>query len=460
MSLTPDSPVKLKDLDAERAVLVGVLKDVANIDKAMLNSNPTYFTDVLYRNLFKIVTQAYTRYGSLLTQDFLSNVLESNGYPQEVRLTYLKGVDELSAMSVTNAEFGYALTALRRAFIASSVSDILTAGTQALDSKGGQKAFEVLDKKLYDLKLHTVENNALVLQDDRKVDDLIELLRDIRDNPDKHLGIGTGLTSLDQLTGGFHPGEYVLLIAKSGGGKSIGLLNWATFAQKSGYNVVYVTLEMSHIEIRLRKLSLESGIPYLSLKTQNVTPEQIVHQEKVLREEIATRIAAFHIVDISKCSVGFIEAQLRQLQQNMKIDMVVVDYLGLLKPEGYVTNKQGWEVYASISNDLRELARNMKIVVVSAHQLTTDGMKKSAEDDIELEDIALSRRIADPAHTVVGLIWDKANQNSMKMCVPKCRGGRIQSVILSCDLNTCKITDSLVATTKDDGTLQIPDPEL
>ena len=77
MSLTPDSPVKLKDLDAERAVLVGVLKDVANIDKAMLNSNPTYFTDVLYRNLFKIVTQAYTRYGSLLTQDFLSNVLES-----------------------------------------------------------------------------------------------------------------------------------------------------------------------------------------------------------------------------------------------------------------------------------------------------------------------------------------------------------------------------------------------
>jgi replicative DNA helicase len=451
---------KLKDVDAERAVLAGVLKDVGNIDKAMLNCNPTYFTEALYRNLFKIATQAYTRYGSLLTHDFLSNVLEANGYPQDVRLTYLKAIDDLAKVEVNNAEFGFALTSLRRAFISSSVSDILTSGTQALEAKGGQRAFEVLDKKLYDLKLHTVENNSLVLQDDRQVDDLIDLLRDIRENPEKHLGIGTGLTTLDQLTGGFHPGEYVLLIAKSGGGKSIGLLNWATFAQKSGYNVVYVTLEMSHVEIRLRKLSLESGIPYLSLKTQNLTVEQIALQEKVLREEIATRTSAFHIVDISKCSVGFIEAQLRQLQQNIKIDVVVVDYLGLLKPEGYVTNKQGWEVYASISNDLRELARNMKLVVVSAHQLTTDGMKKSAEDDLELEDIALSRRIADPAHTVVGLIWDKTNPSSMKLCVPKCRNGRIASAVISCDLNTCHIMDPIEGVVTDDGNLCIPDPEL
>jgi replicative DNA helicase len=217
---------------------------------------------------------------------------------------------------------------------------------------------------------------------------------------------------------------------------------------------------MSHIEIRLRKLSLESGLPYLSLKTQNLTADQLVTQEKVLREVIATHESAFHIVDISKCSVGFIEAQLRQLQQNMKIDMVVVDYLGLLKPEGYVTNKQGWEVYAAISNDLRELARTMKIVVVSAHQLTTDGMKKTAEDDIELEDIALSRRIADPAHTVVGLIWDKTNQNEMRLCVPKCRGGRISSVKISCDLNCCRISDPIAGVTTNDGNLQIPEPEL
>ena len=451
---------RLKDVDAEKTVLTGVLKDTAHIDKAMLNSNPAYFTDVLYRNLFKIATQAYTRYGSVLTRDFLSNVLESNGYTQDVRLTYLKAVDELSLGETNNAEFGFALNALRRAYISSCVSDILSEGTQALDAKGGQKAFEVIDKKLYDLKLHTVESNSLVLQDDREVEDLIDLLRDIRENPAQHLGIPTGLTSLDTLTGGFHPGEYVLLVAKSGGGKSIGLLNWATFAQKQGYNVVYVTLEMSHIEIRLRKLSLESGIPYLNLKTQNLTPEQLAHQDAVLRNEIATRTAAFHIVDISKCSVGFIEAQLRQLQQNIKIDMVVVDYLGLLKPEGYVTNKQGWEVYASISNDLREMARNMKLVVVSAHQLTTDGMKKGTKDDIELEDIALSRRIADPAHTVVGLIWDKTAQNTMKMCVPKCRGGRISSVNLSCDLNCCKITDPIEGVRTDDGILEIPDPEL
>jgi replicative DNA helicase len=451
--------IKLRDIDSEKTIIAGLLADAEKVDKILLNCNPNYITEPLYKNLFKIILNVYTKYGSLLTNEFLSNVLEANGYPQDVRLKYLQTVDELAKIKVTEAEFGFAMTSIHKAYLTSRVSDLLSSATQALETKGGQKAFDVLDKKLYDLKISTVSNSTLIVKDDREVDDLVELLNDIRENPDKHKGIYTGISSLDQLTGGFHPGEYVLLVAKSGGGKSIGLLNWATFAQKSGYNVVYFTLEMSHIEVRLRKLSLESNIPYLSLKTQQVTPEQVILQERILREEIAKREAAMHIVDTPKCTVGFIEAQIRQLQNNMKIDMVVIDYLGLLKPESHITNRQGWEIFAAISNDLRELARTMKLVVLTAHQLTTDGMKKSSEDDIELEDIALSRRIADPAHTVVGLIWDKTSQNEIKLCVPKCRGGRIQSIRLSCDLNVCRISDPLALMTND-GNLQIPTPEL
>ncbi len=80
----------------------------------------------------------------------------------------------------------------------------------------------------------------------------------------------------------------------------------------------------------------------------------------------------FHIIDIPKATVGFMEAQLRQLNKISKIDAVFVDYLGLIKPEVNVRNRQGWEIASNISQELRELARTMCIVVVTAQQVTTE----------------------------------------------------------------------------------------
>lgn len=456
-----DNPTKLKDLDAEQAVLVGILKDLDNIDKAMLNCNPTYFTDVLNRNLFKIITQAYSRYGSLLTQEFLSNVLEANGYQQDLRLVYLKAVDDLMKIEVTTAEFGFGLMALRRAFIASSVSDILTAGTQVLEAKGGQQAFDVVDKKMYDLKLHTAENSGLIIQDDREVEGIIALLKDMREHPEKYRGIPTGLTAVDQVTGGFQPGEYVLICAKSGGGKTISMINLATFAQKKGFNVVYVTIEMTGFEIRLRKFSLESGLPYQRIRQALLTPEEVVRMDQTWRETTAKHETVFHIIDTPVCTVGFIEAQLRQLKQNMKVDIVFVDYLGRLTPETRTASSPIWERASAISNDLAEMARTLKIVVVSALQLNERGLSKSAKDDLSIGDIALAKAIVNPAHAVIGMIWDQhVDKNLIRLSSPKCRGGLIPSTNLWCDLDICKITDPIESMTQDDGTLQIPEPEL
>jgi replicative DNA helicase len=125
----------------------------------------------------------------------------------------------------------------------------------------------------------------------------------------------------------------------------------------------------------------------------------------------------------------------------MPIDIVFIDYLALLKPEVNIRNSSGWEVVYAISNDLHDLARTMKLTVVSANQITTEGMKKKADDDLEIEDAAISRRAVDPVDILVGLIWNKANPAEMGISVPKCRGGRIQSAKLACDLDICRITN-------------------
>ena len=435
--------LKIENKDSESSVIAGMLLDVAKIDKALLVLTSNEFNTKIYKNLYNVIGKIYAKHGSLLTNDLLSNLLESNGQPQETRLQYLKVIDDVKKIKVNDAEFAFAIKQVKKFHISREVSALLSTSTQILYEKGGIEAFRHLDKKMYDLKVATVNSENLIVVDTREVGDLLDRFKDMRENPDKYRGIPSGWNSLDALTSGFHPGEYILIVAPSGGGKSMGLINWANHAQKEGYNVAYFSFEMNHWEIRMRQLSLESEIPYLSLKTQQLNVEQTNTQEFVLRNEIATRKSLFHIIDIPKSTVGFIEAQLRQISKIQKIDVVFIDYLALIKPEVHVRNRQGWEIAATISEELRELARSMEIVVVTAQQVTTEGMKKTTEDDLELGDIAISRRIADHAHTVVGLLWDKTNPSEMKLCVPKCRGGRIQSAKLWCNLDICKITDKI-----------------
>jgi len=450
--------LRLKDPEAEQKVIAGIIKDAKKIDKVLLESNIQYFSEPLYRNLFRLITQVYIKHGSLITNELVSNYLESNGIEQSIRLVYLKELDELSKISVNDAEFSFALKSVHKAFVASSVSNILIAGTQVLESKGGSDAYKTIDKMLYDLKASLISRSSFSIVDTRQTEDLVELLEDMRKNPDKYKGIPTGWTQLDEVTGGFRKGEYALIIANSGGGKSMSLLNWATHAQLEGYNIVYVTLELSTLDIRRRQLSLASGIPFIPLKKQMLTVEQLLKQEDVLKNDFPNRKGAFYILDVPACSAGFIEAQLRQLQQNMKIDAVFIDYLGLLKPEAHISYKQTWERLAAISNDLKELARSLQVVVVSAHQIDSEGMRKTIDEELELYNTAGCKRLSDPAQAVIGLIWDKkTNPNVMKMCVPKCTGGRIASTTLWCDLNVCKISDISSEPLLDDSTLSVPD---
>ena len=433
---------KFENLDAEQTVLAGMFKETSHIDRALLAITHKYFTKTLYKTLFDITTKVYSKHGSLITITLVSGYLEDWGIKQNTRIAVLNKIEELRKKPVNTAEFAYALKEVKQAFLSRSIADALDDIGDVLEKKGGQKAFSALDKKLYDLKLNNVESNNIDIQEATEVGEFSNHLKDVREHPEKYKGIPSGWKALDNLTGGFHPAEYILVIAKSGSGKSMTLVNWANHASKLGYNVVYVSMEMPHRIIRLRLLALESGIPFMNLKMQTLTAEEVNKQEFVLRNEIATREGKLRIIDVPKCTVGLIEAQLRQLQQNLKIDVVFIDYLSLLKPEAHIKSRSGWEVASEISNNLRELARTLKIPVASAMQVNASGMGKTADDDLELEDIAISKRIADPADLVVGVIWDKSKDiHKMKLCVPKCRNGRIQSADLYCDLNLCKIED-------------------
>ena len=436
--------VKYSDPEAEKKIVVGLLKDRKKLDKAILKISTKEFSVSEYSNFFHICTQVHIRHNSFITATFLSDYLETCNVEQDKRLYYLNELTILSKLNVTDAEFDLAVKLVKNAFVARSVQDLLLDATNTLQQGGGKKAFNKLDKGIYDIKTVTSDVEYLKVADlnDPLVGErYLTFLADVRNNPDKYRGVPSGWKALDKVTNGFLKGEYALILGKSGSGKSMVMLNWANHARNAGYNVVYFSLEMPETIIMHRLTSLETGIPFFNIRNQSLTVEEVNLIEKTVREW-PTKSGTFKIFDLPKCTAGTLEAHIRQYQQKVPVDIVFVDYMAFLKPEAYARGNKSWEIAAEISNNLRELARTLNVAVVTAHQVTGDGMKKTGQDDLQLEDIAVSKRIPDPADLVVGIIRDPNNMNDFRISVPKCRNGAIPSTSMWCNLDICKMTDA------------------
>ena len=204
--------VKLKDLESEKVILGGMLNNKERINKVLLSYSPSYFSSPTIKNLYTIVTKTFVKHTSLVTNSLISNYLESSGVSKDARLEYLQRLDSLREYTPNDAEFAFALQSVKKAYVARCVSDILQSTTETLNKKGGVSAFNKLDKKLYDLKLATIDSNYMSLTDVRQVDGLLSHLENMRNNPDQFRGINSGWSVLDNLTGGFQKGEYVLVI--------------------------------------------------------------------------------------------------------------------------------------------------------------------------------------------------------------------------------------------------------
>lgn len=432
----------LTDHDSERTIITGMLKDKNKIDRAVLKISRKELDSLTYSTLFQIIFKTYVTHGSLITVDYLSNFLESFGVEQNKRLFYLQELEKLSQETVTDAEFNIAIDRVRAAYVTRSMADILAKTTTTLEAKGGLSAFATLDKKLYDLKLVTERSGNIRIGDLRNSEEFLAYLEDIRKNPDRHSGVKCGWKAIDHLTGGFRKGEYILVVSKQGGGKSMTMLNWADFAQRNGYNCAYISLEMPYEDLQARFMALQTGIDFSSIIKQEVKEEDIKKIEETVRVEWPNRRGACHIVDkTGGCTLGMIEAQLRCFNQTTPLDIVFIDYLKKIEPEVKNKTTQGWEVLADISESIKSLARSLNLVIVTGHQLTTEGAKKSSKDVIELEDISLSRRIADPTDMVFALAPDPTNLSQVKLSAPKCRRGYVPSTMLFQNLNTCRICD-------------------
>ncbi len=179
-------------------------------------------------------------------------------------------------------------------------------------------------------------------------------------------GVRSGFMDLDELLGGFKRGDLVILAARTGVGKSALLLNFARNAAVGQHaTVALFSLEMSGEQLAARLLSAEAGVTSTRLRLGTHTEREeasIMHAFGVLGD------AAVYIDDSPMLSVPEIRAKLRRLQADGGLDLVVLDYLQLLHGSGRADTRAG-EI-SQISRTLKEMARELKVPVIAAAQLS------------------------------------------------------------------------------------------
>jgi replicative DNA helicase len=183
------------------------------------------------------------------------------------------------------------------------------------------------------------------------------------------VGVPTGFTDLDRLTGGLQKSDLIVLASRPGVGKTSLALSLAhTTALKYQNSIAIFSLEMSKDQLAQRLLSMDAGIDQHRLRTGRIEEDEwdrIVYAMDTLSE------ANIWIDDTASISPMEMRSKARRLQAEHGIDLIIVDYLQLMQAVvGGKRNENRVQEISEISRSLKGLARELNMPVLALAQLS------------------------------------------------------------------------------------------
>lgn len=177
-------------------------------------------------------------------------------------------------------------------------------------------------------------------------------------------GVLTGYRDLDALIGGLRPGELIILAARTSMGKTAFALNVCERVATEGVGCLFVSLEMNKLELAERMLCCHAKVD--GRKMRNGFLSQLDRKSLIESSAILSK-SNIAIDSTSTRSVNEIAATARRMKRKSGLGLVVVDYLGFVKPDNPRDPRQ--EQVATISRRLKGLARELHVPVLCVAQL-------------------------------------------------------------------------------------------
>lgn len=224
--------------------------------------------------------------------------------------------------------------------------------------------------------------------------------------------ISSGYRTIDHMLGGGWDAKTLnILLSATNGGKSLWMQNLAVKAADSGRNVLYITLEMTEPKVLKRLGAMRLNIPINSY--DSVSQDVDMMQSKIDSLRSDNSLGGISEKKIGKIytkfwaagttTVSTFEAFIHRLQakKNIKIDMIVVDYITLIATPKTSGGDSLYTRGKHLAESLRALGDTFDCPVLTAIQISKDAWNAV---DIEIESISESKAIAETADTMFAII--------------------------------------------------------
>src|SRR5258708_4964324 len=263
-----------------------------------------------------------------------------------------------------------------------------------------------VEQKILSISQKSVPQNFMAIKDELK--GAYERMAKLADGGGKLRGIATGFTAVDNKLSGLQKSDLIVLGARPSSGKTAFALDIARNGALAGNSIGIFSLEMSREQVIDRIISAESQVPLWNILTGRMKSDaEFGMIQGALDRLSATKL---FIDDSPSLNIMQMRSMARRLQVEHGLDLLIVDYLQLIRPR---TNSDNMvQQVTEISRGLKALARELKVPVLAVSQLSR-GVEQRDHKVPRLSDLRDSGSIEQDADVVMFLYRKDKEQSAM-----------------------------------------------
>lgn len=314
------------------------------------------------------------------------------------------------------------------------------------DQEDTATIIEGLEKKIFDLTQTNVWQKLVHISD--ILNGRVERYMEIVDNPEllDAWKVLSTFPLLDDMLGGFKPGELIILAARPAMGKtalSLNLISNAALEQKKA--VAFFSLEMTKELIADRLLSTVSWIPMHKISKGQLDNDDFVKMGEAMEVLGGSQV---YIDDVGMATLSMLRSKLRRLKiEAWSLDLVVIDYLQLMSGQGSKFEGNRVQEISQISRGLKELSKELSVPIIALSQLSR-GVESRIDKKPQLSDLRESGSIEQDADVVLMIYReeyydpeDPDKKGLTDLLIRKNRNGAVGEVSLMFNAPTMKFVE-------------------
>ncbi|MFH1453913.1 MAG: replicative DNA helicase [Armatimonadota bacterium] len=422
MSLAIDK-IPPQSIEAEQSALGSILIEKDAVSKVVEIIKPSDFYKEAHQIIYNTIIHLYEK-GEPIDLITMSEELKNRGqFDQIGGASYLTTLIN-TVPNAANVEH-YANIIREK----SDLRNLIYAGTAI-----SQMSYEfkdpletIIDKSeqmIFDISQRRTKRDFLPIKG--ILTSAFEKIEELYERKSNVTGVPTGYKDLDNYTAGFQPSDFIVIAARPSMGKTALCLNIAQHAAiKEKRPVGVFSLEMSKEQLVQRLICAEASVDAQRLRTGHLEDgdwPRITKAMAVLSE------APIYIDDSAGLTLLEMRSKARRLKAKFGLELLVIDYLQLIKGTGRIENRT--QEISEISRQIKSLAKELEIPVVALSQLSREVEKRTDKRPL-LSDLRESGAIEQEAD-VVAFIYrdeyynpDSDRKNIAEINIAKQRNGPI-----------------------------------